>query len=357
MSEKVAAAETTKVTGYYNPNSWQIALEISEANLKCVLNPGQYIRDRDRQLINDPIFEQFVRPKGLARATGEDQVPVRYVPRILKTARPAHSVTQATAFVRQPDGAVIPAYATDPTVQGPEVAVNANPVVGMTVEAARAMGLIGKPRILSEDYGAQETTGAPASTKDLPSMKYSLESPPRLKTAAPLSPELMQADPRLTPAQMIQRATIQQGLARAAAGSSPDVFDPASMRPATPVPLRAPKTPTRMTPSGTVAPPPPPSEVAQVADVVDESEEAEVPPEAVEGGAEEGEATGFLTPMDEDSLPGPTLDPPADTDEGRRFICAADGKSFKFRSELERHVKRKFPKMVEALMRPYPPEG
>ncbi len=66
--------------------------------------------------------------------------------------------------------------------------------------------------------------------------------------------------------------------------------------------------------------------------------------------------SGIVEPLDETSMAAPVLDaPPQETESGKRFICAADGKPFSYRSELERHVKRNFPEMYDQLMAPYPP--
>lgn len=382
---------TTLVVGYFNPNSWPIYIEISELNIKCELKPGQYIRDRAGNYINDPVFEDYVQPKGLSRATGDAPVAVNFVPRFVKTVRPAHSVTQATSFVRQPDGTVVPSYAQNPSAVAPEIPANKCPHVGMTVEKARQLGLIGKPRIVPEDYGATDTTGAPTPSKDLPGIKYSIESPPKVHTAAPLTPELTEADERLSPQEVARRAQLQQSLARASTATSGENFDPAKVRPAgavpAAVPMKAPQEPTSITaipprpvikkaapvaapptPAATPAPSPAPRrggiEIPQrvlpkrVASVVQEP-----PPEPEPEPADE---SGTLQPITEgeEGLPEPTLEPPPapaqeqqPEDAGKRFICLADGKSFKYRSELKRYVERKFPQNAEELLKPYPAEG
>jgi hypothetical protein len=378
---------TTNVVGYFNPNSWPIYIEISELNIKCELKPGQYIRDRAGNYINDPVFDDYVQPKGLSKATGDAPVPVNFVPRFVKTVRPAHSVTQATSFVRQPDGTVVPSYAQNPNVAAPEIPANKCPHIGMTVEKARQLGLIGKPRIVPEDYGVTDSTGAPTASKDLPGIKYSIESPPKIHTAAPLTPELTEADERLSPQEAARRAQLQQSLTRASTATSGENFDPARVRPAgaavAPVPMKAPSEPTSITaippkpvakkaPAPAPAPQPAPAphrggiEIPQrvlpkrVAAVVQEP-----PPEPEVETAEEDQS-GTIQPIQEgqEGLPEPTLEPPPSPaqeqqpeDAGKRFICLADGKSFKYRSELKRYVERKFPQNAEELLKPYPAEG
>jgi len=97
-------SKTTCITGYFNQQKFPIYIEISEINLKAELAPGAYLRDRAGRYINDPIFEAYCHPKGLARAIGDAPVPIYYVPRFIKSERPVAAVTQATGFVRQPDG-------------------------------------------------------------------------------------------------------------------------------------------------------------------------------------------------------------------------------------------------------------
>jgi hypothetical protein len=387
MSAETNTAATTNVVGYFNPNQYRIYVEISELNLKCELNPGQYIRDRAGNYINDPIFEDYVQPKGLSKSTSETLVPINFVPRFVKSVRPVHAVTQATGFVRQPDGQVVPSYQQAPQTQQADAPINKNPIFGMTVDKARQLGLIGKPRIVPEDYGVTDGTGAPASGKDLPGMKYSIESPPKVRTAAPMTPELMEADTRLSPQEAQRRTQLQQNLSRASQVAPPESFDPSQVRPtapAAPVRLVAPEEPTRLTAikpaqaqpiAKRPAPAPAPHVPAaipttapaipkrilpkRVAAVVEETPEE---PEQPEG----EDQSGMIQPLQEGDagMPDPVLEPPpaahADTqpqEEAKRFICLADGKSFKYRSELERYVKRKYAANADELMKPYPAEG
>ena len=99
------------------------------------------------------------------------------------------------------------------------------------------------------------------------------------------------------------------------------------------------------------------------------------PPVAVEPANEESvnegaapevpeDTSGLLQPMQEgETMPEPTLDTPqvpqgpSGEETDKRFVCGADGKCFKYRSELERYVNRKYPQMAVDLMKPYPPEG
>lgn len=374
----------TNIVGYFNPQKYSIFIEISEINLKAELAPNAYIRDRSGKFINDPIFEPYVHAKGLARSTSKQAVPVNYAPRFVKADRPAASVTQAAGFVRQ-EGRTVPTYQPQQNQKPREVAVNKAPVTGMTVETARKLGLVGKPRLVPEDYGADETTGAPRN-RELPDMKYSVESPPRIKTGAPLRPELTEADTAIAPEERARRQQLQQQLNQASWSVSGENFNPEqvkSLPSPSPVPIKAPEAPTSIAP---VAPAPPPAtapvpkplpepksktkrtapqaQKRKVATVVQPEQPsapvkvspvAEVKQETDSLTEEITPGSGVVQALDETPLPPPVLDPPPANEEGKRFICAADGLAFPYRSELERHVKRKFPAMYQELMAPYPP--
>jgi hypothetical protein len=380
MSEQKAAAETTNVAGYFNPHSYPIFVEISEINLKAELAPGAYIRDRTGRYINDPIFEGWCHAKGLSRAKSEKPVPIIYVPRFVKATRPPASVSAASGFVRDPGGRTVPTFPAQAPTKRP-VEANKTPHVGMTMEAARKLGLAGRPKLVDDEYGADETNGAPLKGP-IPPIKYSTETPTRINAGA-LRQELLETDADLPPEERQRRVELQRSISAASATPTGDDFDPARVRPiagAAPVPLKAPDSPTAFTGSAPapaappkakqvkpkapakpsavkvtparrvaapVAPPPPVAPVAiQPASAVEESAE---PVEEVEPGS------GVVQPLDESVQESPVMESPATTEDGKSFICAADGKPFKYRSELLRHVERNYPDMVEVYMAPYPP--
>lgn len=372
MSEK-QSEYMTNVVGYFNPQKYPILIEISEINLKVELKPGIYIRNRNGDKINDPIFEDYVNPKGLSKAVSKTPVPVVFAPRIVKSARPAHSVTQAQGFVRRDDGQVVPEYKRPPAEVPTDGPTNKTPILGMTVEKARQLGLIGRPKLVSEDYGVEDTnSGAPRSTRDLPDIKYSTESPPRIKSTAPLRPELTEADEDLTATEKARRVTLQKTIAGAASAS--ENFNPARVRPLkaiAPVPLRAPSEPTAIVPGAkTVTPkrkvaavvkkkaapaPEPEAQVEQPEEVV-ETAPVEVLPEAVHEEQAPEDDSGIVNTIEESAPESEAAEAPPTSEPGKRFVCMADGKSFPFRSDLERHVRRKYPEKEKALMSAYPPE-
>jgi len=345
-------------------------MEISELNLRLVLNPKQYIRDQHGNYFNDPVFEDYVQPKGLSKTESKTPVPIRFVPRAVRSQRPAHAVTQATSFVRDSNGQTLPVYAAPPQVISPDAPMNKNPVMGMTVEMARKLGFAGRPRLVSEDYGLTDGTGAPPD-KNLPPIKVSIESPPRLRTAAPLTPQLAEAlnDPALSIQERQSRSALQQSLGAANRSVSGENFDPSTVRPhAGAVPLRAPSEPSLIVGGSAVSAPieiqPAPRHVvASPKGKAKKGKKAEpvvatAEPEAMQSGEPvlEGESPiQGATPISE-SMPDPTLESPPTDQPEKRFVCAADGRGFKFRSELLRYVKAKYPSMTDDLMGPYPPE-
>lgn len=391
MSTNSAVAQTgtqadmTDVIGYFNPNPYRVCVEISDLGLKVELEPNQYIRDRSGSYINDPVFDSYVQPKGLSKSLSQVRVPVNWVPRPVKSARPVHAVTQASGFVRQQDGQTVPAYPTAPMTQATNAPMNKTPHFGMSIEQARKLGFIGRPHVVPEDYGVTDTSGAPPHGRDVPPMKYSLESTPKVQTAAPIRPELMQMDEALTPEEVSRRLQMRQTLNRAAQDAAPETFNPAAARSAaSPVKLVAPDAPTSFSdlvpasapiqsrppapPLGAHAPagvptssPAIPQRVLprKIASVVLESS-PEAPPRQLEATAA---PSGVPEPIGS-GMPDPVLDSPAaplsagqQQADTKRFVCAADGKTFKYRSELERYARRKYPDLVAELMQPYPAEG
>jgi hypothetical protein len=311
--------KTTRVIGYFNPHDWPVYIEVSELGLRITLEPNVYIKDLQGNFYNDPIFEQYVSDKGLSRTTGHKDVPIRYAPRPVRSERPAHAVTQAATFVRDRQGTTLPVYNTPPTPP-PEIPVNKNPVLGMSVETARRLGYVGRPRLVPEDYGLTDSSGAPI-TKNLPPIKFSVESPPRIQTAAPVAP-----------VEPVEPANVQED----GATEQPEEFKAPA-----PVRLRAPAEPTRIAPAAPSAPIKP-----TVADDLLPAPEPVAEPLAIAGAA----------PL----MPEPLLESSSAASveqSDKKFVCAADGRAFRFRSELLRYVKAKYPNIVKDLMTPYPPDS
>ena len=171
MNEK-AEPRTTNVLGYYNPNTYKVSINISELGISVELPPSMFILERgtDRK-INDPILDRYV-GKMLKPALSPTPVPVYAIKRPPPPTPSAHVVGQG---VRDSAGKwqLAPA-APERLVAGPPI--NRASHTGMSIEEARKRGFIGKPRPVSEDYGAPETGGTPARGDNLPMIKYAMES-------------------------------------------------------------------------------------------------------------------------------------------------------------------------------------
>ncbi len=381
----------TNTVGYKNPHAGPVYLEINDLNIKVELPSGKFIMDTQGNLINDPVFEPYCHPKGLMRVTSDAPVPLRMVPASARPGnRPTSAVTQAQAFVRNPaTGTVQPVYAPAAAAQQPPP-VNKNPIMGMTVEEARKRGLIGRKQILvPDDYGADETTGAPERGKKLPDIRVSIESPPLVRTTAPLRPEQMQVTTEgltqqeaavLTPQEIANRQMMQNNLVQASA-AEPERFNPATVRPnlaQAPVRLIAPDEPvgivgaTEIVAPRAIAPIQPaqeqparpasvvrtkvaPAKIKRARTVVVEDAPAAPPPVVQKVvAAAEPETVEEEAPAEEAPTEAVEEAAEAPAEQEGRFVCAADGKPFKFRSDLLRHVQRNYPDMAEQLMQPYP---
>jgi hypothetical protein len=375
----------TNTVGFKNPHTHPVYFEINELNIKVELPPGKFIIDTQGNLLNDPVFDAYCHQNGLCKVTSDAPVPLRLVPAAAKAGnRPNSAVTQAQAFVRNPTtGTVQPVYNQQQITEPPPV--NKIPILGMSVENARQLGLIGKPRLVPEDYGADESTGAPERGKRLPDIKISIESQPRVRTAAPLRPEQMESSLQdLPPAEIARRAALQNTITQAHA-VSPEQFDPARIRPLpaqAPVALRATDepigiigasqiVPAQIQPIAETAPAPAPRRAAPVAPrpvsakraspkrartvVIEDPPSAPAPAQVIQQIEEQTEKVQSEAPADEAQEQATEVETTPAEQEGR-YVCAADGKPFKFRSELKRHIDRNFPQMAEQLMAPYPPE-
>lgn len=339
MSEKLPDGMTHTV-GFYNGNRWPIQLVISRFNCTLHLQPGEYVLDKKGRKINDPFFEAYAKTNQLKREMADQPVALIVVPLAANapTVPSAQCDGQAVRTVtqwkvddkglRQP---VIPAPANLPPQP-----VNKPSVVPMTVEQARQRGLIGKTRIVPEDYGVTDTDGAPPSNP--PRIKFSVDSSMN-KGVNPLPKELTEA-----PA---DRAPIVQALQTAArVDADTDGFMNAVTTHTPPsVPLQA----------GRPAPAPAPVPVQETA----------LPQPALDEPPVEDAAEGQEAPVPMPRLPAAAQSAPAPAPALRqptardRYVCSACGKPFQFRSQLLKHAKETqgHANMVDVIMAPYPLTG
>ncbi len=348
MKKATTESLRTNVKGYFNPNTWPVQIAISELNLSIRLEPMQFILDRRTgKKINDPLLDAYVGPKMLRPEIVDTPIEVVPMPVIAAPvqARPGYVVGQG---VRDGDGKWQP-----PTVAAqPEMPLTApsgatlvsvrESVHGMTVEEARQRGLIGKPKFVPEDYGAAESDGAPVEGRNIPSIKYSIESKPRAAAAqiGALPEALLQnVDPKMAP--------ILEGMKTAASTEQEAALEPVKMTP---------KVPNTEIQRRTVAVPPAPAQspAPSVAPAKRRLAQVVVPEHAAEPEPEPEPAariatTGPVPPSPDSPIYGGRFDdmPEPSLMEGREepgreleTICAACGKRFKFRSWYVRHVKQ-----------------
>lgn len=390
----------TNVKGYFNPNPYRVNVTVSELNISFPLEPQQFIKIRNTgQKVNDPIFDRFVGAKMLSPELADRPVLVVKIPTVAApvAVHPGYVVGQGhkdatgkwvpPSAASQPAGAAAGAAAA--IAAGPESRpiVASNPSIkGMSMEEARRQGYIGKQRLVSEDYGAAESDGAPTRGDNIPPIKYSMEAPaPRARhgelpkeiveavraDVAPVVKQLADAarnNPEkadlsrkaaeeatrqqmgTTGVTMFRRAAQQVRAAAKAIVSQP--------KPASAAPVAA--------PVAVTAPVPKPRGKA-VAVVVAGRKVADVlpapPMEELGDPAQESPLVGGA-----DDLPAPNLEeqePPVAAEpvsaapvkqvkktaaQAKQYICPACGKGYPFRSYLVRHVQRTHADRMQELM-------
>lgn len=213
----------TSVIGYFNPNDYPVKLDISAHNMVIMLEPKKYIVDRSGHLVNDPLLDSYVGKGRLSRASDpKQQVDVVFLRPVNPAPQPGvepspytHAVSQATGFQVR-DGRVQPVHQQPTAVAPAQVPPPAsyNPVKGMSVEEAKKLKYIRPTKPVPEDFGADESTGAPKSGQEIPEIKYATDTGPRGRKPRPLPAELAQP---ATPSQAATIAALER-----AASSNPD---------------------------------------------------------------------------------------------------------------------------------------
>lgn len=351
MSTALSEPKLTSTVGYYNGNKWPIHLVISELNVTLHLKPGEYILDTQGRKINDGFFDKYTRPLQLSKEVSKNgQVPLIVIPKVNNAAtapRPPHSVTAVTKFTddRKP---IMPT----PQPAPPQLSVNTPTHKGMSVEEARRLGLIGKPREIPEDYGVTDTSGRPVDVHAAPPIKYAMESTPRIRQSEALPAELTQIDEKVDPNQQAARQQLVGSMAKAAQASNLVESPTGFLNQAT---VHTPAAPanTLVTPAGVP--------VTAVADaVLQESGEDALPAPNIFAPGQvatapppAAPAKGVPDPLAEAKKRATQAKAPAPKN-AKPFICNVDGQAFKYRSQLETYAKRKHPDKVAEIMAPYP---
>lgn len=333
-------SNTTNVVGYYNGNRWPIQLVISKLNITLTLEPGKYILDRQGRKVNDPYFEVFANNKRLHRELSETPVPVLVIPEVAPavtaspSSNPVRAVTEWTRDsrgIRQP---VLTQPAPKPAALPPAVIASATESVRpMSMEEARAQGLVRRVREVPEDYGVNDTTGLPPGS--IPKMRYSLD--PSMNKPAPPLPKEMLALPKDDPNRQT-RSQLVAGLAQGARLPAPENASPFANTTVVNAPPDSPLV------AGTPlqeAVEPEPTEHVPMPDLGEVDEvPSEVAPPAI-----------APTPVPTAPPAAPTLNP---LTSSTRFRCLACGAPYKFRSQLLNHVQAKHPTQAVAIMANYP---
>lgn len=299
------------VVGYFNSNNFPIRISISKYNLNIELRPGQFITDEHGRKVNDPVFENQVGAMRLSRETSRARLPVNFLKRPEDKVGDPHPIKLAKDFRTGPDRITQP---TELIPQPRQPKYNKLPppgtqaVMGMSREMAEKIGLV-KPVVLPPESTITDTEGVPGRlTENVPMVEPARDATPR---------EAAEAKKRFEEVRRKEEEERRVWLEKGETVQSPTQFD-------------------------------------QVETVLNERREA----------------AQQQTDSVEDSMPKPNLpdtdnnlpeadtntpsEAPASTSSQDPFICQADGKTFKFRSQLERHVLNNFQSRYDELMAPYP---
>lgn len=306
-AEPQASATTTEILGYFNPNGYPIALQLSELRMTVNLAKGEFVVDRSvpPRKVNDPRLDRYVGPYRLARELSTSgPVPIVRVNTGQVGVTPPQGFT-ATNTVPKPKAAAPlkpfvptrkkPTPATPPerpaqvqpgssgeVIVPPSDGSNRPSHFGMTMEQARTRGLVKAVKPLAEGILDNNTATAAVNA---PKMSLTMDGTPAKK---------------LPPTSR---------LAAAAQGAL--------------------------------------AEDASLAEVL-EAANSPLPDPALSLPEPEVEPIGVT--------PAPQVPRMTRSGKPKPFICLAkdDGSAFVYRSELLRYVEKKFPDQVDELMAPYP---
>lgn len=302
---------STRVIGYFNPNSHPVSIASSSLGLNITIQPKEYVKDSAGNKINDPRLETYTGPHMLAREISQKDVPVRFVAAGVAPTVPPPVSAHPTGFTAS---AVVPKVSARPTgVKMPPAPQtpprgSGNPIVAMSVEEAKRRGLIKDTR--RTVTGPADNESDARSAVHAPTIDYAIDVPSK--------------SPRPTPKKVT-------------AGGPPAA-------PQTPPPT--PAAPPHAAPPH-AAPAAVPEELIQstLSSVIQEDEV----PVAAE------DEIGLDRVIDDPATEGASDGPEVTTTSDKKFICIVDGKGFDYRSQLEKWARRKYPERLDEIMAPYPP--
>lgn len=334
-----APVATTNVVGYFNSKKFPLYLFISRLGITIEVRSGEYVKDARGRKFNDPLFEGYPQ---LSKETSPTPVPVYAVPEPKPIQAPSdgHSVHSVNEFKYNEHGFRQPVMPT-PKPHPTPTAINVPQVRGMSMDEARRLRLVRPVREVPEDYGVADTDAAmPPRGPDIPMIREARDMPVKQSATTPVPaappvaapaevPEPAVPVPAVNAEESPERAALQASLLEQhenaeALVEDPNVFLNRVVQPVAPAVARQ----TSAQVNAEV-----PEDAALPLPTLDEVEEQAPEPVAA---------------------PAPPKPKAQPLPPRRKFICAADGRSFDFRSQLEQHVDRKFPHLKEQLMAPYP---
>jgi hypothetical protein len=355
--------KTTTVVGYFNGNDWPINISSSELGVMITLQPREYLLNSAGQKINDPYFERYLLPRQLSKEVLKSGgVPVIMAPRRINQVEGqavvthAHPVRAVTQFVSDAKGVRRPVIPQPVAVAVP--LINAPSVRGMSVEEARAQGIIGKPRLVPEDFGAEDNANGNPVTH-APMIRHSIESTPKVRMADQLPAELVN-NVGLKPEQALVANAIVQGLAVAAHQVNP--ADSTGFLNQTAPIVESAQPLLKAQPAPPVHAPLPPPNLAPIERAGEENpvEEAEAPLPAPVGfaesqlthGAHQTAIAAPPTPIIEalKKQRAPLVAKAAAPKEAKPLVCPICNVPHKYRSQLQTHAKSKHPDKYDEIM-------
>lgn len=295
---------STRVIGYFNPNSHPVSIASSSLGLNITIQPKEYVKDSAGNKINDPRLETYTGPHMLAREISQKDAPVRFIAAGVAPLAPPPVSAHPTGFTAS---SVVPKVSARPTgVKMPPQTPprgSGNPIVAMSVEEAKRRGLIKDTR--RTVTGPADNESDARSAVSAPTIDYAIDVPSK--------------SPRPTP----KKVTV---------GGPPAA-------PQTPPPT--PAAPPHAAPAAV------PEELIQstLSSVIQEDEVPVASEDAIGlGGVIDGQADEI-----------PPAGTAATTTSAKKFVCLVDGKDFDYRSQLEKWARRKYPERLDEIMAPYPP--
>jgi hypothetical protein len=324
------------IVGYYNPNDFPISVNVPQLNGSIQLEPGKFIMSRSGVKINDPIFENYCRPMCLQREISKTAVPTVLVP--IATPPPpgtqgSPGFTASSAYIeKRPDG--------PPAKKPGQIMAFQN-----MDDAVRAGFVPGRGPMAPESPIVETASGiAAAAPPEITFADGDVKSRPPLD-GRPLSSTIINIPPRET-AQEVPTVT------------APSPSPPPNPRPKATVTNILPKP--DLPPELTVTMPV--TKSSDIVGFVPDSQPPQPQPAPTSIVPPSNLPEPKLTPASESNgshvAPPNAPPPPPPTVKPKNFSCpiCKDSKTsnYRFRSQLDDHVRRKHADQYEDIMATIP---